>query len=594
MRMRRCLVSAVVAACLVVPESSFAAKYAIIYSGSSSDSDAIILRNELDGYGWSRELFKTSFDPSKNPYHGHLTHGVNDDMVEAADDADLLYYSGHGGWQAELTLHQWSPYGPQHANSEDVSPDTACTNDAPWEVGIGWISEGVNESRWDSNIEWAVLAACVQLSTFPQNAFSGQSPAKTWARTLLGSPHRAHSIMGYTHYAPTNDDNVARYFARYSHQTRSVLDSWRTANNVYAPDYNWAYVSHYANRADYFPTLFPGPTPDTPANSSFRIDFLSKSGGSWARILDDNGNEEVIGYRSPLELWLASAASPLAAVLLEFPAPVTAIPGTVSTPHTVFEIDAVPHGKPLPPLRATVADASSAVRNMKGRDRRPVTPAAPGAQGVESERSGLNGHESVVFLENGVTMYSSERGLQHSPVAFSKDEAVRIVKQHLLDTGQLPADAVFVDVRPINMVSWTDMDANTLDDPQPIEYEVRFVQKVGDGFIDGAAAGLRVCIDNEGIREVYKKWFDVGETRGVADQLPDPAGPLVRALQEVEESSDLPDTARVTRMDVVYYPQIQDQDPLLVPSWRLEFDDGSCVHVNISTGELLSAGGSGR
>lgn len=579
---------------LLVPQATFAAKHAVIYSGTSSDSDAMNMDLMLRGAGWARELLKTSQSSSAamKPYHGHFTHGRNDDMVEAADDADLLYYSGHGGWQAELMIFQGGLLGPQYHPDENVSPDVACNNDAPWEVGIGWQSPGVNESRWDTELEWVILASCEQLNTTQLDAYAGQSAAKTWARTLLGSPNRAHSIMGYDDSAPTiGDDDVATDFCNNSlYLGYSVLDSWRRANEANV-DRNWAYVSHYANRGDYMPGVGSGPTADTPANSEYRIDLLSKERGTWGTILDDDGGE-VIGSLTPFESWLASAVTPIATIGADFLVPTVGLPGRINAGSTVFNIEATPRGSDLRAREVTVSGASSMSQLMLGATITDVTPSSSRQvplsvlSRIETDRQGLNGNESVTVMTNGVTVYNSERGLQHAPVAFSKDEAVRRVREYLESNGEMPADAVLAEVRQISMTT-LDFEGAATEAARPVEYEVRFGQRVGQGYVDGSVAGLRVCIDSQGVREVYKKWFAVDASVGTAVVRSDPGVALARAAADAASSFDLPPAMTVKRMNTVLFPQQRNGEWRLVPAWRLEFADGSTLYADVTSGEIM-------
>lgn len=127
---------------------------------------------------------------------------------------------------------------------------------------------------------------------------------------------------------------------------------------------------------------------------------------------------------------------------------------------------------------------------------------------VTTERQGLNGREGAIRCFDGGAEYYSERGIQFTPLDFDAAEAVRRAEEFLRDHGEFPSDAVCAEVRAI-MDATFDLESDRLEVMQPVEYEVRFMQRLGDG------AGLLVCPNGQGVREVYKKWFSA--TPGPAD-----------------------------------------------------------------------------
>ncbi|MEN6430426.1 MAG: hypothetical protein ABFC80_06240 [Coriobacteriales bacterium] len=126
-----------------------------------------------------------------------------------------------------------------------------------------------------------------------------------------------------------------------------------------------------------------------------------------------------------------------------------------------------------------------------------------------------------------------------------------------------------------------DLESDRPEVMQPVEHEVRFMQRLGDGFVDGDGAGLLVCLNGQGVREVYKTCFSA--TPGPADagaQTPNPRRALETGLVSADRHMDLPSQVTVNRMSMVYYPDFrEDGITELVPAWRIELEDGSAVFV---------------
>lgn len=616
-RRTRLVSVSVLALLLVHPSWAYAeyesdTDYSVIYTRSSGDdTDADIIDTWFWNHGWGREQFKSArvLGASNQPSHGSLTHGKYDDMTEAGDDSDFIYLSGHGGYMAYLPIYV---YG-QDEDSEDpidsISPDIACTNESPFEVGVGWVGgPGVNESRWDTDVEWAVLAACVQLDIDYHGAiniwnpdriaaFSEANPtdsaAKTWARTMLGTPNRVHSIMGYDDAAPDapEDELVATEFCKCAFdEQRSVLDSWRTANQRKAPGYNWAYVSHDANRADRLHGVGTGVTADTPANSEYHVSFLSQKrttdGDGWGLILDGEGGEEIASSWSRwLPSWARSLALPSFAYAAEASLPTEVVAG-----GTTFTIDTTAKGGDKARGNLPVLPAEGEFRGFLRGSLNPETSESMIREDevwrVESERDGLNGREGVSLFKDGTLEYRSERGVGSAPVSFDATEAVKRAKASLRSNNQLPADAVVAEVQSVMSTSF-DFESDEVETLRPVEYVIRFVQKVDGLVVDGAGAGITVCLDEQGVREIYRKWFVGGISNKTAYQLTAPSQALEAGLQWASANLTLSERVSVSRMNVVWRPICDDGSSALTPVWRIELDDGRCVYVDAVDGAAL-------
>lgn len=594
---RRAVLLMTVVLCVALPSGAAFAevdtstpKYSVIYTRSSGNpSDAGVFNWWFGESGWIQEQFKNATSPtaSARPLHGNFLHGNSGGMVEAADDSDIVYISGHGYPNAELPIFAYPTNDDSGPCVDSISPDTLCANTSPNEVGFAWTGGiGVNESAWDTDVEWVIMAACDQLDVHNTNVYGNNSAAKCWARTLLGSPSRAHSIMGYDGASPTlTDAAIADEFARCAfNEERSVLDSWRTANTREDSDRNWAYVAHEANRSDRLHGVGVGPTADTPANSEYTIHYLSKTTGSWQCILDDDGAEQIGQSDTPgarLVAWVCR-------LLLGEPAFALSerLPDAIEVQGTVFKTDTTRVGaeKRLAPQIASRLEGD--LRGLMGGVKRTTVFDRDEGSSVRSERYGLNGFESYSLSGSGASEYRSERGLGTDPLVFSEAEAVGRARDFLSERGALPSDAVLSRVDAV-VTTKLDLESDTPEVLKPVEYEVTFAQQVGDAVIDGNGAGIVVYVDGMGVREVYKKWFETTFLSPEVAVAFSPVSALEAAAQAAVDALDVPAVIGVKRMDLVYYPNDTSSGTALVPAWRVEFEDGSSVYVEASSNTAL-------
>ncbi|MGB4594035.1 MAG: hypothetical protein WBI63_09740 [Coriobacteriia bacterium] len=184
--------------------------------------------------------------------------------------------------------------------------------------------------------------------------------------------------------------------------------------------------------------------------------------------------------------------------------------------------------------------------------------------------------------------YDSISPDQSASLDFDAAEAARRAEDFLRSNGEFPADAVCAEVSAVMGVTF-DFESDRPEVMQPVEYEVRFMQQLGDAFVDGDGAGLLVCLDGQGVREVYKKWFSAdSKSHGSGAHTPNPKRALESGLMSADRQMDLPDQVTVNRMNMVYYPDLlQDGTAALVPAWRIELEDGSAVFVDADTNEPL-------
>ncbi|TLM80181.1 MAG: hypothetical protein FDZ70_01840 [Actinobacteria bacterium] len=587
-------------------------EFGVIYTANAAnhgdDLDCWIIHDAFLAAGWQQNFFKTSMSGahSNHPDHTTFTHGPNDDNTGAAGDAvDLLYVSGHGWDHAKLPIFD-STSSHDALPPDSISPDTNCTNDSPWEVGVGWIERnvaartGYNESRWDTDIEWLMLCACDQLSNAPADTYPVPNPtnssAKTWARTLLGGPNRMHGILGYAGTAPgTVDDEIAYDFGRRSLQpgtgAQTVLGAWERANAPYY-NYDWAAVVHDANVKDYLPPAGPM-TPDTTYNGWFGIDYYSRRLDG--RILDGRGGAAETLSEAPVRdgsSWLAraiGAVSGAVSAALGTPEAHAAqgarrIAGrdlTLDVPATVRACEAR-----LAPRCARIATATLE-SVLPERSSRPVPVPASGA-GIRpvSVRRSVSTSEVVTVWSNGRSEYDAGRPVDARPMGRSRDEAVSEATAFLAAHGELPANAVAGEVRAVTR---TRLGLEQDDDAtETLRYEVHFAQRDGAAFIEGADAGITVVVDREGVARVSKRWIELlGETE--AAQTPVTADAALRsAAADARRAVDATGRHDVHAVDVVYHLPAATSGGGVSPAWRIELEDGSCMFVDAQKGSVIA------
>ncbi|MEN8905378.1 MAG: hypothetical protein ABF289_05415 [Clostridiales bacterium] len=183
-------------------------------------------------FGWTNR--KTSFYGQKSDIKGSWD----------SNETDILYWSGHGLDDGILSYYDGTSY-VSYLDSNFYGYNTVGDDIMFWDSYNGYTTN----SNWDSDMEWAIFAAC--------NQFSTPELCRSWGRTLLGYPHRAHSAWGYSDdhtgsgSAPTGptDTDIVLDFIGHANSGNSVKYSWLQANRDNGKR-NWAGVSHYSNRYD--------------------------------------------------------------------------------------------------------------------------------------------------------------------------------------------------------------------------------------------------------------------------------------------------------------------------------------------------------
>ncbi|GAB4277748.1 MAG: hypothetical protein Kow0056_09520 [Coriobacteriia bacterium] len=596
--------------------------FGVLYIGNYSDADARYVRDRFLAEGWNQEVFKTSRStlPGMWPAHYHFTHGPGSKMAEAGDDCDFLYVSGHGYSRAKFPIFRYGVSAPV----DSISPDTNCTNDSPWEVGIEWKGKfPSNESRWDYDIEWAVFAACSQLDwrtpPYAPYAFGKDSAAKAWARTLLGEPGRMHSIFGYWGKAPAGntDTAIARRFldAAFDDGT-SVLGAWMRANQAYGTA--WAAVTHAENRYDRLHGVGSGATPDTSPFAKYHIDYycsttpkriLDGRGGSYEQMSNrerpSRGEGWTVAGLAPDEqggvvpVLIGRAASALSGIRLALAAPSSlAPPALIPGPRARVEVNATPEGQDIELPSFTARSWTPRVGDIiPGRRVSRIQEAGvlPGASGrtldvIDGESrddiclakavghgQGLEGHEVGRVWESGRFEYHSGRGLDEAPARLDEAAARRVALQYAQQAGLPGLDGAVCEVTPISRMGLSLYDsADTT--PEVVAWQVRLTQTVDGVEARWPGSGALLMVDGEGVCDAYGDWLDPESLERVASaRRPVPAAFV---LDEIARRAGfelkVPERFGVWEMELAMGGR---KGPggrvLLRPAWRCELDDGA-------------------
>jgi len=575
--------------------------YAALYTGNMDDYDQERFAYHFASHGWSCEVNKSTNTANK-PHHYHFTHGPYDDNYQGADDADILYQSGHGFDQGFIPIYDY--YGDA-TYSDSISPDTNCTNSSPWEIGVDWAGLFPdNQSRWDTDIEWIIFAGCSQLRTIAQGGaitYADNGPAKTWARTLLGDPARAHAIMGYWYTAPGDghDYKVVNNFHEYAFHTQySVCGSWIHANRDEG-ETDWALVSHTANRYEQLIGVGSGPNPDT--TGTYYIDYWTEYLGQ--RILDGRGG----AYEDPdvvLEdsrSWFQRALDWLLAPQEAYADFVDRTPARLYADDTTFEVSPAVRGP-----------NSASGRSFAAMYAAPIRPDAEtylqrGVGRVEHSSDGVNeldvsfglmrgneGTETACWHSDGTFSYHSGRGVGSRPVGMSVEEAIEIARTYLTERGELPDDAVLASVNEVSFERWTDLDsADEQQESVVVQYSVRFIQDAGGVFVEGPGTGILVTVGPDGVDDVYKKWFELTPVEGAPVRAGIASAALQEMLDHARSQRDLEEEATISSLDVVLYADASASgECTLEPAWRAELDSGQALYGGAASGAPVVRSGS--
>ncbi|MEW6772109.1 MAG: DUF6345 domain-containing protein [Bacillota bacterium] len=513
----------------------------IWYIGTGSDSDALAAKTKLSSspYSWTINHYKSSKNAGSEPSAY--------DLYNNSDYSDLVYISGHGydDPNARLPLYK--------ADGSFITWLYVDDNDAgsyPY-IGAKWVTEPLTTtSRWNGDLEWAVIAACNQLNL---NAETDPS-AKEWARVMLGSPCRMHSIMGYTGLAPGDgvDTTITNEFFDYANANNgyTILNAWKTANNNHYA--NWAAIYHYANKNDHF------------HGQGTVYDDTDPSSDPDIRYLKVGGTEQTL-YA------LTSLAQTGHRVL--------------HSKHAIIDVKArIPEApSELPPLllQEPAVNPYEIARHFLGEDRfnrSKVTCQEDGRVWYQVDGSNLE-----IFPTGGISYHDGE--LEFTNVAFDQSAVVEKAKQFLVGKGQDVGELVVKSVRPL-IETKLDLTGSGNDTSRVIAYQVEF-QRVINGLALANGDVVRIILDNGGIKDY---WNGLRSVRGTGQ--PEKLIPVEKAFEELEANLDrafqMSDKAEISEISLVYYvSNMAKLQSVVHPAWAFKLQEGTYAYVDAFTGKIL-------
>jgi hypothetical protein len=596
-----------------------AASFAALYVGEGNDVAVTTFRSMMSARYWTEEVFKTGAlgAPSANyPYHYHFTNGSDNAGYQAANDSDLVFIAGHG--QRNATIEVW--WNGVKQPNEYVGVDTLLKNVTltgtdgstltqyapPWEVGAGWISSTANESRWNKAPEWVILGACSQLDKLneyyssSESSYPGYTPAvlnfstdngaaKAWARTMLGSPHRVHQILGYFKGAPGGDimsDKIEKFIEQTTVNGVMTLDAWELANESILGNSNWAALTHWDNRYDYLHNA----TADTSPNSVYYIDYyrqdVADSNDNYAgRTLDGRGGS----YETVASIEKGFFQKFFGYFKQGYYDFIMYAKDTISGKPVYASIDK----KYLSPSNheykanaklPETTDMERIISKSISNEDKFVSKQFKGIQpNIETDIDGGNvkvyrdGGRTLKVFDSGAIVYESGRPLNERKASLSKDEAIEAAKQFVQENDILPTDA---EVAKVYVTSKTRLNLNSnQDDPtENIQYKILFRKGYNGKKVEGNNGEfISVTLDENGVRRYQR---DVNEIQGSKvniskDKLISAEQAINNFVKEADKLISLPDeTSEITNVELSYYStSYKSNKRVIKPAWRVSVAD---------------------
>lgn len=564
-------------------------EYSVLYGGNGSADDAHRFSNRLYYHGTDGTWYgktQTSWDsPQTDVAHWDVTNGwPGADPWPGANQRDIMYLSTHG-WPNQMRFYNPSYVGSlvrrldQNDMPDNIGPMLGGSWGSPvepnrWEVGATYQGQSttITNSRWNDDIEWVFLGVCSQLSA------TGGSRA-AYARTLLGTPQRAHSIMGYSDVAPgdTGAVDVAVVDLLFSKlgAGRSIRYSWLSAN-AEKNNNNAAMVLHAKHEYEGLPPVAPRET-DSPAGGAVDIQY-------WYLLLGQITPGNVSPWTQLFDDWFGAPR-----------AYATTSPTVVKGAYTTYRLKV-----PLPENPGYVVSLE-------------VRPGSTTPMGHAEGILGTGAYSSHDLLDPRVSVFSKDgrcvqvfaddnlnvqEGREYGgAVGFDSEAALRYASDYLKLGVGLPADA---EVARVDEVRGASLDPQTgeLSNDKTYAYVVRYEHSFGGTPIAGADGdGIAVTVASQGdVCGMNRTWRTVmaGEDK-VRVIGPDEA--LNTLAREGERALSLPPLVDVTRVRMVYYsnnPSVEQRS--MGPAWEFMIVGSDskepvapqAVYVDAQSGELLT------
>ncbi|GAB4264593.1 DUF6345 domain-containing protein [Thermincola ferriacetica] len=444
-----------------------------------------------------------------------------DGIIPQADQGDLLYFMGHA-YSDRMLL-------------KDELTDVHYTD-----IGTTYDSSTYSSnSAWDDDLEWIILGAC----SIANRNYDGIQ----WAKTLMGSPRRAHGIYGYQASSPSypNDYYVAtKFFANAAGTSpQTIWSSWINANNYYNAT-NWGVIEHSGNR-----------------------DYLW---GKGTVTSDTTGAPVIYQYQygdDRVEL-LSSASVELSNSSIQT-SDFTKVKLVGSYNTTAQKLD-----------EEVIIDQFYADEQKnqiyKIRDKK-------GDLIVE----GPKGSKLEILHTSGAIKYSRE--IVDEVVNFDYMEARAMADKFLETHGGKPADAFVWKIRPLEK-NLLNFGTDSVDKSEKIGYLVEYKRKVDNILVDGYNGdSIRVLVDNQGVANMHKLWRNIDKNFN-NDKKPivTPEIAQTAAINNVHKIWKVPGKAdNSIKTDLVYFSKsfMHDQT-VMEPAWRVEVGKDSYIFVNAYSGEI--------
>jgi hypothetical protein len=180
------------------------------------------------------------------------------DIALYGHSTDILLLLGHGRWFAgmpilthtDMTWQQPAEYlCAKWSAIPQIERNNAGNNYT--EIGVDFKSGSTTKtnSLWNGALSWGVWFPCGQLTYGLNNVIGNLDSSQVWARAMLGDGNRMHGILGYANLAPANTDNISVRFLN-NVDTKTLINTWKTANEFILGDSDWAAIAHRDNVAD--------------------------------------------------------------------------------------------------------------------------------------------------------------------------------------------------------------------------------------------------------------------------------------------------------------------------------------------------------
>lgn len=559
-------------------------EYSVLYHGNFSDEDAHRFSYRLYYLGpdgtWNGNTQWSTATGERDVNHWDYTNGYPGvDPYPGANSRDILYTSGHG-WPNMLRLYAPRAWGDdtreldQLNRPDNIGPDDHVVSDGEtvnWQVGTDWIGTNRTASRWNDDLEWAFLASCSQLSS------TGDSRLK-YARTLLGTPQRAHAVWGYDATAPGDgvDVSIVNDFFDYVGASYSIRYAWLKANDNYSQT-NAAGVVHASTEFEGMPPVKLADI-DSAAGTTPNIHYWYIPAWTYSsQPVASNGSALIDTARRFIDRILGVGEA--------FAGAPSVYAGATTTYTLKTEL---PELQELPILAAGPSAPALGARE-RGRllggtpVRETITPdqsyeAYRGAAGLM--KTWPSGAQSVLLS-----------GESTAPVGMTRSGAIEQASEFVRHNGGMPQDAYLREVR-----AFANCAVDTVTGEHGLESVSEYIVEFGRSFdgveIDGTNGdSISVVVSARGVGEYRRSWRNVQRARNGSG--PKAQVTAAEALQVLAEEGDqylgTPAEADITDIDLVYYSMgPEHSQSAMYPAWRIRLDEADDFYVNAITGRPMN------